>query len=148
MLAAACLFLGLAWRERAATNRLRAELTQLREQAEQHQAPAATPAPEPSYTASALEMLSLSRSAWPSALVTLETAAVPGVTPTALDIVPADHSVRVEVEFSEYSALLKYLDTLNAGLEQPAWELRQALAPSGTAGEKPQLATATVIGKY
>lgn len=78
------------------------------------------------YDASAREMLAEATSQWPAMLTALETVAVPGVTPTSVEIVASEGQVRIDVEFSDYAALLRYLDDLNAGEPVPRWALVQA----------------------
>ncbi len=78
------------------------------------------------YDSSAREMLGLAVSDWPSMLAALESVEIVGVTPTALEISPAEKWIRVDVEFSDYSQLLEYINGLNAGDSQPRWRLIQA----------------------
>jgi hypothetical protein len=49
-----------------------------------------------------------------------------GVLPVSVDVNAADAMVRVQVEFSTYEALLKYLEDLNAGEPSERWSLATA----------------------
>lgn len=126
----------------------------LHEVAQARRAPPASPPVLPSrrapYDASAREMLAEATSAWPAMLTALETTAVLGVTPISVEIVSAEGQARVEVEFSDYAALLKYLDDLNAGEQAPRWVLIQAQGL--TRPQDPQAAarpaTALVRGEW
>ena len=74
-------------------------------------------------------------------LAALESAQIVGVKVTALDILPAERVARVELEVADPTALLKFLEQINAGLE-PArgWQLTRAQSPTpATTG------TATVV---
>jgi len=53
----------------------------------------------------------------------VESAQVSGVVVTLLDIDAAEGTVRLEVEFVDLDALLKYVSALNAGEPTPRWRL-------------------------
>ena len=74
-------------------------------------------------------------------LAALESAQVVGVKVTALEILPAERLARVELEVADPTALLQYLEQINAGLE-PAqgWQLTRAQSPTVSAA-----GTATVV---
>lgn len=67
-------------------------------------------------------------------LASLESAQVVGVKVTALEILPAERLVRVELEVADPAALLQFLEQINAGLE-PAqgWQLTRAQSPTASA---------------
>lgn len=60
------------------------------------------------------------------ALTALESVAVTGVTPTAVTLTTESGQARMEVEFFDYSQLLRYVELLNEGEPSPRWELQQA----------------------
>lgn len=96
-------------------------------------APASRPAPLPRklpYDDSAREFLTQATSQWPAMLVALESIEIVGVTPVSIEVSPSERSIRLEVEFADYSTLLKYVDGLNAGENSPRWVLVQAQASS------------------
>lgn len=97
------------------------------------------------YDSSAREMLALATSDWPSMLTAIESVGVVGVTPTALEIIPGERWIRVEVEFADYARLLEYIDSLNAGDPRPRWGLVQAQANSQS-GKPAVLGSATGAG--
>ena len=103
-----------------------------------------TPRPAP-YEASAREMLAEATSKWPAMLTAIESMSIIGVTPVAIEIVPAEREIRVEVEFVDYATLLKFLDELNAGQPMPRWVLVQAQSAAAAIGQK---STATVRGTW
>lgn len=74
-------------------------------------------------------------------LAALESAQVVGVKVTALEILPAERLARVELEVADPTALLQFLEQINAGLE-PAqrWQLTRAQSPTVSAA-----GTATVV---
>ena len=148
VLAAGAVAMGLvAYREARKLDELKAQLVELQRQL-------ALPPPAPvivaqkmPYDASAREMLALATSEWPAMLTALESVEMVGVTPTALEIAPAERWIRVEVEFSDYAKLLEYIDGLNAGSPQPKWGLVQA--QSGVPRSGAMIAsTATVRGTW
>ena len=114
--------------------------------------PTATPAAvvqKMPYDASAREMLMLATSKWPSMLTALESVEIVGVTPTAIEIAPAERWIRVEVEFTDYAKLLEYVDGLNAGDPKPRWSLVQAQTGAGPSfGPITAPSTATVRGTW
>lgn len=108
-------------------------------------APPALPPRRAPYDASAREMLAEATSEWPAMLTALETTAVLGVTPISVEIVSAERQARVEVEFSDYAALLKYLDDLNAGEQAPRWVLIQAQGSRRPQDPQPAARPATAL---
>lgn len=101
------------------------------------------------YDASAREMLMLATSKWPSMLTALESVGMLGVTPTAIEIAPAERWIRVEVEFADYAKLLEYVDALNAGDPKPKWSLVQAQTGTRPSfGPVTAPSTATVRGTW
>lgn len=125
----------LAWRNAQSREQ---ELRGLQSQA--MAAPKAeTPRAAPPYETSARAMLLQQTFPWPSVLTTLEATAIVGVTPTAVDAMPATGQLRVEVQFTDYAKLLEYLQALNAGEPEAKWALVQS--QSQHAG----LATAVIL---
>jgi len=59
-------------------------------------------------------------------LLSLESAQVQGVKVTGLEISASEGSARVELEFADHTALLAYLEAINAGEPKPRWVLLQA----------------------
>ena len=70
-------------------------------------------------------------------LTALETVGVVGVRVIALDVVTGDGAVRVQVEFSDYEALMKYLNELNAGEPLERWVLVSAQGNAGATTGRP-----------
>jgi len=142
---------GWAWRLNAQAEALRA---QAREQAQREEAlardaalravrPVAAPPP---YAADAQAALKLQRMPLNAALASLEAVGAVGVLPVSVDISAADATVRVQVEFSNYEALLKYLEDLNAGEPVERWRLSTAQGSGGQAtGGRP---TALIISRW
>ena len=101
------------------------------------------------YDASAREMLALATSEWPKMLTALESVEMVGVTPVGIEVVPAERSIRVEVEFNDYASLLAYIDALNAGEERRPWGLVQAQTGSRAVGSvSAALSVATLQGSW
>jgi len=66
-------------------------------------------------------------------LAAVESARVPGIRVTSLEINPADASARLELEVREAADLLKYLDDINAGTPaSESWKLVRAQSASPT----------------
>jgi hypothetical protein len=68
-----------------------------------------------------------------------------GVLPVSVDISAADATVRVQVEFSSYEALLKYLEDLNAGEPNERWILATAQGTAQGASGRP---TALIVSRW
>lgn len=117
---------------------LKARLADLQQQLAEPPPSSAVMVQKMPYDASAREMLALATSEWPAMLTALESVALVGVTPTALEIAPAERWIRVEVEFADYAKLLEYVDALNAGSPKPRWGLIQAQT-----GTRPSIGTVT-----
>ena len=62
----------------------------------------------------------------------VESARVPGVRVTSLEVATAETSARVELEYGDLEALMRYLSELNAGEPRARWSLQSAKA--GAAG--------------
>ena len=104
---------------------------------------------KPPYDASAREMLAYATSQWPMMLTALETVEVEGATPVALEIAPLERWIRVEVEFTDYATLLRFVDELNAGESAPRWTLVQARMQTPLSnGAKETASVATVRGTW
>jgi hypothetical protein len=114
--------------------------------------PHAPSKPQP-YDASARALMAQVAMPWADGLTALESVAVFGVTPVTIDVLPAEHKVRVELEFADYASLLSYLDQLNAGEPQQRWRLLQAQAPLAQSAQQaptaaPAGVTATVVSEW
>jgi hypothetical protein len=132
LLAAAALTVwALAWRHHLEAQQLRQHMQATRTAAPVPVMPAAT-APPP-YADSARELLSEQSSDWAATLLALERTALQGVTPVAIELQARDRTARVEVEFTDYAILMRYLAQLNAGLEVAQWSLVSAQR-TGSAG--------------
>ncbi len=96
------------------------------------------------YEASAQEMLHELSSKWPRMLIALEGTKAAGVSIMAVEVAPLEGKLRLEVQFTSYDALMKYLDELNEGEPVPRWALQQAQS-----GRKlvAGLSTATISGR-
>ncbi len=98
----------------------------------------------PAYDASARLFLSERASGWAPMLRTLESGAMVGVTPTSVEFNASDGSARVELIYSDSTALLDYLGRINEGVSPaagvPRWNLVETRAqPSaGTANASMQ----------
>lgn len=139
-----------AYRESQTLKALKAQRGELlRQLTVAPETPAAVPVQKMPYDASAREMLRLATSEWPTMLTAVESAEVIGVLPAALEIVPAERWIRMELEFTEYAKLLEYIDALNAGATRPKWSLVQAQTGSRSSSSAPAAAsTATVRGAW
>lgn len=131
---------GAAWFARAEVQRLQRQLAALNAPPP---APIPSPAVAPPYEESAREMLRERELEWAATLRALENVAMVGVTPTSVDLVVRERSARVEVEFVDHGALLKYLEALNAGYVVPQWHLLSTQA--GAAGA---MASATLQRRW
>lgn len=135
-----------------AERRLQERQAELSELLQRLAASRAGPPPSPPkmpYDASAREFLALATSQWPAMLVALESVEIVGVTPVSIDVSPAERLVRVDVEFSDYAALLKYVDALNAGETSSRWALLQAqVASRGPAAASGPASIATLRASW
>lgn len=137
LLFAVAIVLGFAaYRESRTLEALKAQRAELLRQLVEPVKPLPAPMQKMPYDASAREMLALATSRWPEMLTALESVEIIGVTPTALEISPAERWIRVEVEFSDYAKLLEYIDGLNAGEPRPKWSLVQAQSVSPSGGKQ------------
>jgi hypothetical protein len=77
-----------------------------------------TPAPRvaPAYDASARQFLSERGAGWAPMLRTLESGSMIGVTPSSVEFNAADGSARVELNYSDSTALFDYLGRINEGV--------------------------------
>lgn len=126
---------------RAQTDRLQAEavaqLMLAREEAAQAARTTVATTPPPPYVADARAALRQQEFPLNAVLTALETVAVVGVRVTSVDIQTGDGAVRVQVEFSDYEALLKYLNELNAGEPTERWSLVNAQNNGAAATGRP-----------
>lgn len=150
LLAAIAVGMGLlTYRESRKVDEIKAQLADLQRQLTEPSIAPTVVIQKMPYDASAREMLVLATSEWPAMLTALEAVEMVGVTPTAVEIAPAERWIRVEVEFADYAKLLEYVDALNAGNPKPRWGLVQAQSDglrSGTGAVTPS--TATVRGTW
>ena len=143
LLAAAALAAwALAWRDQA-------DLQDLRQQANRARAAAlaqaassapATPQPPPAYADSARELLAEQAAGWAATLLALERTALQGVTPIAIEVQSRERSARIEVEFTDYAELMRYLEQLNAGASVAEWSLLSAQRSGAAAAGTPAAA--------
>ncbi len=100
-------------------------------------------AAEPAYFKDALELSELAAFDAGMVLRVLEAVQVVGVKVTSLDMVPKDGGSRVELEVADSTALLQYLEQLNAGTEPPhIWQLLRTQSPTPT-----NAGTASILGR-
>jgi hypothetical protein len=89
---------------------------------------------EPAYARDAAAVAKIAGFPLDRVLVSLESAQVLGVKLTSLEVSAVESTARAELEFADHTALLNYLEAINAGEPQPRWALLQAqmaLAPGG-----------------
>lgn len=128
-LAAAAVLWALDAQQRHEVQRLRQQAQQ-RQQAERERvqvaaAAANQPRTLPPYQASAQALLVQKTHPWPTILATMESIALEGVTPVALDVATAERSARIELNATSYAAVLAYLSALNQGDPALQWSLLQ-----------------------
>lgn len=92
---------------------------------------------EPPYAKDAAAIAKVAAFPLERVFASIESARVQGVRITALDVAPADGTARAEIEFSDYEALSRYLEALNAGEPVPRW----TLVRTQSAGGAPNTAT-------
>jgi len=92
------------------------------------------PAPVRPYDASARVAVALARAEWAPLLTALESMEVPGVTPIGIEISAMERQVRVELEFADFAAVLRFIDELNAGESVSRWQLTQAQGTARSMG--------------
>lgn len=143
--------LGIGWQQKRLGEQIReahaakvAQAAAAERQSAAERAKLANRAP-PAYAADALAALGLQRFPLNAVLTALETVGVVGVRVTSVDIVTADAMVRVQVEFSDYEALMKYLEELNAGEPGERWMLSNAQTNSNAIGARP---SATLTSRW
>lgn len=150
LLVAALALVAWGWVLRGDAAGMRAQIQALNERADalvQQASRRAEPPvqPPPSYAADAHAALRLQRMPLDAALASLEAVGTVGVLPVSVDVNAADAMVRVQVEFSTYEALLKYLDDLNAGEPSERWSLATAQGTAGGATGRP---TALIVSRW
>jgi hypothetical protein len=125
-------------------SQLRAQSAELSSAGAMTTAPVEVKPPPVSYEASAREMLRELSSSWPGMLIALEGTKVAGVTIVAVEVAPLEQQLRLEVQFTSYDELLKYVGELNGGEPVPRWILLQAQT-----GRKlvAGLSMATILGR-
>lgn len=132
---------GLQHRERALA--AESEAGMLQDSIARRGAPApASKASEPPYLQDALGIVRIASYDFGRVLTALETVQVPNIKVSSIEIVTAEATARVDVEFNETAALLHYVEELNAGLPELAdrWKVTRAQLPMGTA-----VGTATIV---
>jgi hypothetical protein len=80
----------------------------------------------PPYAKDAAEIARVAAYPTEAALATLESTQIAGIKLIALDISPKDQIVQVDVEYSDQTALVHYLEALNDNKAAGTWDLRQA----------------------
>ena len=140
---AAVVFGALGWRESAETRRLheqstaRAALVSAQaQQAIAAQAAAARSVPAP-YEADAWAALNQQQFPLNAVMTAIESVAVIGVRVISVDIAPGDATVRLQVDFSDYETLMKYMQELNAGEPAERWVLVNAQINNGGIAGRP-----------
>ncbi len=123
---------------------LRAQSVELRNAQAMTAAPVEVKPAAMPYEASAQEMLREFSSTWPGMLIALEGTKVAGVSILAVEVTSLESKLRLEVQFTSYDALLKYVGELNEGEPVPRWALLQAQAGRKLAAG---LSTATISGR-
>jgi hypothetical protein len=133
MVTAVCVVAALAstytvWQHKQKLSQLQSEFKAKQAQRDAQAAPVPQLAIEPKpYERSAREMLAERSAPWPDALAALEAAAQIGVTPKSVEFNATDGAVRVELVVVDPTRLLKYIDSLNAGVDKGSGELRWRL---------------------
>lgn len=98
---------------------------------------------QPAYAADALAVLPMATMDIGAVLTALESVKIPGVRLLGLEISAPDQTARVELELAEPTALLRYLEAINAGEQRPRWQLLRTETPiSGSAS------TATLLSRW
>jgi hypothetical protein len=65
-------------------------------------------------------------------LAALESVQIGGIKVSAIEISPAEHTTRLQIEFTDQTALLHYLEALNDGSTLGRWSLIKVRPPSAT----------------
>lgn len=124
---------GTAW-ERHRVADLREQVSRLAE-ADRVGAVAPPPRSAPPYDASARQFLRERGASWAPMLRTLESGAMLGVTPTAVEFSASDGVARVELSYGDSTALLDYLGRINEGVEpgtgSTRWKLSETRLQQG-----------------
>lgn len=125
------------------------ELTRVRaEQTALPSAPQAVIRSKMPYDASAREFLALATAEWPGMLVAIESVEIAGVVPVAIDVMPTEHLVRLELEFRDYRDVLRYVETLNAGEDPVRWALVQAQVSAQSTASAGASSVASIRGRW
>jgi hypothetical protein len=80
----------------------------------------------PAYAADAAAVAKLAAFPLDRVLSSLEAAQVQGVKVVSVETSASEATARVELEFTDHTALLNYLEVINAGEPTPRWVLLQA----------------------
>jgi hypothetical protein len=131
------------WRDHAEARRLHAqveaqvaEASARAQQAAAERASAARLTPPP-YAADAWAAFQQQQFPLNAALTAIEAVTVVGVRVVSVDIVASEAAVRLQVEFSDYETLIRYLQELNAGEPAERWTLVTAQAGNGGVAGRP-----------
>jgi hypothetical protein len=110
---------------------LQAQIAQLADDERNNVRPHASRA-VPAYDASARHFLKERAAGWAPMLRTLESGAMVGVTPTSVEFNATDGSARVELNYSDSTALLDYLSRINEGVSPATGGARWSLVETRT----------------
>ena len=136
---------GVVWEQQRVVA-LRDQAAQLAD-ADRSGAVPVAPRPTPAYDASARQFLGERSAGWASMLRTLESGAMIGVTPSAVEFTATDGVARVTLNYTDSTALLDYLGRINEGVSPgqglARWTLTETriqpgALPNGTAPAMPQ----------
>jgi hypothetical protein len=137
----------LAWRLHAGSvelergnERLRAEIQRAQE-AQRAASQAASMSPADAREAARLAKMA--RFPLNTVFNALESTRIPGVRVTSLDVQTESTLVTVDLEFSDFEALHKYLDHINAGEPTERWRFVRAHA-----GQAPAMGAATITSRW
>ena len=100
------------------------------------------------YDASARVALAQAQAGWAPLLISLEAMEVVGVTPVSIEVSVAQRQVLVDLEFSDFATLLRFVNDINAGEPSPRWQLVQAQGAARAATALGANAVATVVGAW
>ena len=141
-----------AWNQQISVSALQKEQESLRQQVDlASQAQRETfsrLSAKPAYAADAAAIAKMASFPLARVLSAMESARVEGVRLTGLEISASEGSVRAELEFAEHSALLNYLEAINAGEPAPRWLLLQAqISPTAPASNLGVIVSTWILGR-
>jgi hypothetical protein len=132
-----------AWHLREQVEPVQAERTRLSAQIEQARTAVARPVSPPPYAKDAAEIARMASFPMNAVFTAIESAQVPTVRMTSLEISAGERTVRAGLEFADYKGLGDYLEAINAGEGRARWRLMQAQLASGGAPN-----TATISSQW